>query len=222
MDDEGRSSHAPLFQERERLFLSIVNTGNMAKTITTRRKRTFCSKYWSQIFAFFLGCLFMSLSMTIFLHQDHFATSPKAHKAASNFAENHLRHTGNKEDFLLSEQISDEHQHSVAGLDCAAHGGPSRGEAQEMVYWRDLTDDTNYVSPFHEPNTRRYLTFEPDGGGWNNIRMAVSEEKFIVKSYILIPHFFSFCWNHLDGDCSDLGNCYRSSFSATSISTNVS
>eukprot|EP00536_Pseudo-nitzschia_multiseries_P011676 jgi/Psemu1/260044/estExt_Genewise1Plus.C_4100014 len=63
--------------------------------------------------------------------------------------------------------------HPVAGLDCSEHDGPSRGEdAKEMAYWRDIETDNSWVSPFKK-TTRQYLTFEPDGGGWNNIRMAM-------------------------------------------------
>jgi len=66
----------------------------------------------------------------------------------------------------------------LAALDCKAYGGPSLEAAQEMVYWQDIHSDSNYVPPFFETNNRkgtkrRYLTFEPDGGGWNNIRMAM-------------------------------------------------
>jgi hypothetical protein len=42
-----------------------------------------------------------------------------------------------------------------------------------MVYWKDLPGDSSYVAPFYDKNQRRYLTFEPDGGGWNNIRMSM-------------------------------------------------
>ena len=67
---------------------------------------------------------------------------------------------------------------TLATLSCAAHGGPDDAAAREMVYWHDIPSDATYTSPFLSSHTNkykgeRYLTFEPDGGGWNNIRMAM-------------------------------------------------
>jgi hypothetical protein len=58
----------------------------------------------------------------------------------------------------------------VAGLSCARFGGPAPEVAQEMVYWQNISSDSKYKSPFFEPNVTRYLTFEADVGGFNNIR----------------------------------------------------
>eukprot|EP00978_Attheya_sp_CCMP212_P048149 scaffold478846_cov59-Attheya_sp.AAC.3 len=65
--------------------------------------------------------------------------------------------------------------HALGGLSCAAYGGPSDEIASEMVYWSDVESDSNFVSPFmtKHPDEPKYMTFEPDGGGWNNIRMAM-------------------------------------------------
>ena len=54
---------------------------------------------------------------------------------------------------------------AVAGLDCSAHGGPNTAEiTQELVYWKDLPLDNEYISPLRSTTVRQYLTFEPDGG----------------------------------------------------------
>lgn len=79
---------------------------------------------------------------------------------------------------------NNQHLMRLAHLDCKAHGGPVEETAtQEMVYWQDIPTDSLYASPFFDKektnkdngnnNRRKYLTFEPDGGGWNNIRMSM-------------------------------------------------
>ncbi len=69
------------------------------------------------------------------------------------------------------QQQKQKQYHKVAGLSCADHGGPSDEIAKEMIYWRDIKADNDYKSPFYDEE--KYLTFEPDHGGFNNIRMAM-------------------------------------------------
>ena len=59
-----------------------------------------------------------------------------------------------------------------------------------MVFWSDIPSDSSYLSPMHPLNdphtpddTERFLTFEPDSGGWNNIRMAM--ETALVMSHAM-------------------------------------
>ena len=66
---------------------------------------------------------------------------------------------------------SNEEIHTIAGLSCEQYGGPNPKEYEEMIYWEDIPSDAKYKSPFYDEN--KYLTFEPDHGGWNNIRMAM-------------------------------------------------
>ena len=79
------------------------------------------------------------------------------------------QHQGVQTDKISTKKI---HQHQLAGLNCDSHGGPPHDVAQEMVYWEDIPEDTKYISPFRK-QTPQYMTFEPDRGGWNNIRMAM-------------------------------------------------
>jgi len=57
-----------------------------------------------------------------------------------------------------------------------------------MVYWNDIPSDSNFVSPFHpsriprddstadyneeQEEEEKFLSFEPDRAGWNNMRMS--------------------------------------------------
>jgi hypothetical protein len=65
----------------------------------------------------------------------------------------------------VSEQLE------LVGLQCESYGGGPTNEtiANEMVYWQDIPSDEDFVSPFYDPR-HKFLTFEPDAGGWNNIR----------------------------------------------------
>ena len=127
----------------------------------------------------------------------------KRNKAVTNKADNvkhhddaqviHLNHTQQQQLLLLQpnqaqkvekpndnvlqvhesnkQQLDKQQGHTLAGLDCTAHGGPSNEKAKEMVYWSDISSDNAHVSPFYDSN--KYMTFEPDPGGWNNIRMSM-------------------------------------------------
>lgn len=63
-------------------------------------------------------------------------------------------------------------EHNISGLSCAKYGGPSDRIAEFMVYWQHIPSDAEFVSPLKGVGPPKYMTFEPDGGGWNNIRMA--------------------------------------------------
>jgi hypothetical protein len=58
----------------------------------------------------------------------------------------------------------------VAGLDCSAYGGPT--DASGMIYWRDIPEDDRFQSPY-PTDSEKFITFEPDEGGFNNVRMAL-------------------------------------------------
>ena len=69
--------------------------------------------------------------------------------------------------------IPSDPNYSLAGLSCDAFGGPSPANSREMVYWEDIPSDNKHASPYRKLGVGQYLTFEPDKGGFNNIRMAM-------------------------------------------------
>ncbi|KAL7552143.1 hypothetical protein ACHAWF_015357, partial [Thalassiosira exigua] len=87
------------------------------------------------------------------------------------------------------ENIEDKRQlpmsmHGYAtGLDCADHGGPYlESEYSEVIYWRDVPSDLSFTSPYYNPRAQeasksfwktKYLTFEMDDSGWNNMRLGL-------------------------------------------------
>lgn len=74
-------------------------------------------------------------------------------------------------DARLESDDNNNKGHELAGLDCTAYGGPDNEKAAEMVYWSDIPSDNAHVSPFYDEE--KFMTFEPDQGGWNNIRMSM-------------------------------------------------
>eukprot|EP00579_Thalassiosira_antarctica_P011230 CAMPEP_0201923208 /NCGR_PEP_ID=MMETSP0903-20130614/11017_1 /ASSEMBLY_ACC=CAM_ASM_000552 /TAXON_ID=420261 /ORGANISM="Thalassiosira antarctica, Strain CCMP982" /LENGTH=484 /DNA_ID=CAMNT_0048460485 /DNA_START=227 /DNA_END=1681 /DNA_ORIENTATION=+ len=92
-------------------------------------------------------------------------------------------------------------QPSMGYLNCSVHGGPSNELAAEMVYWSDIPADRTFTSPFYSNDTAttKYLTFEPDFGGFNNIRMSF--ETMILLSHsmgrtLVLPPPSSIYWSN--------------------------
>jgi hypothetical protein len=127
---------------------------------------------------YFLATLFCFACMSIMLN------SRFAHMVAQDVSiiESYLkdsahaissRQNGNDVPIITHAGLENPHAARVAGLNCDKYGGPSTDEAQEMVYWEDVPSDAEWISPFHAKHRNgppQYLTFEPDLGGWNNIR----------------------------------------------------
>lgn len=77
----------------------------------------------------------------------------------------------------------------------------------EIIYWRIVPGDQEYespITPHHDVHDDRYLTFEYDQGGWNNVRMGM--ESLIVFAHatgrtIVIPpqqHLYLLSEQHSD------------------------
>jgi hypothetical protein len=82
-----------------------------------------------------------------------------------------------------SEEETPEARHADSTPTESRHGA-KRGKLvcngedtpSEVIYWREVPGDLEYeapTTPHHADHDKKYLTFEYDLGGWNNVRMGV-------------------------------------------------
>lgn len=103
-----------------------------------------------------------------------------------------LRRGNRKHKYRPSKQLLNSiqtHDHSIEGLFCFLYGGPEQSAVNDVLYWNDIASDATVTSPFyHEEgfltdddivdgdqsrtSKSKYITFNPDIGGFNNQRMA--------------------------------------------------
>lgn len=87
-----------------------------------------------------------------------------------------LQQQQQKENQANSNPNTVEEENNVLGtLTCKNYNnGLTKESIEEMIYWKDIASDKaahNFASPFYDHD--KYLLFQPDHGGWNNIRMAM-------------------------------------------------
>lgn len=79
----------------------------------------------------------------------------------------------------------------------------------EIIYWKEVPGDSDFESPItlhHEDHHDRYITFEYDQGGWNNIRMGLESLMVIAHATgrtLVIPpqqHLYLLNAQHTDTD----------------------
>lgn len=118
--------------------------------------------------SFFVLLLAVFAALTLYVNQLQLEQLPTSkHIQLQSFVEGNTERSSDPTDDDSSEALVG--NVSLAGLSCERFGGPPYAVTQEMVYWSDIPEDNRHVSPFYQPN--QFLTFEPDSGGWNNIRM---------------------------------------------------
>lgn len=138
-----------------------------------------CMLFFSQVIH--LAGIEFTTTATSQVHNENFRIK-NAHMKSVKVKTPPLKHTANNKKQQQEEE--DTENHAIAGLNCDDHGGPSEEIAAEMVYWRDIPSDSVFKSPYanYGPE-KKYLTFEPDEGGWNNIRMGM--ETAVALAYAM-------------------------------------
>lgn len=138
---------------------------------------------------FFIGvfglCFLLSVSLN-FLHDSE--TIPHDHNAAvksaiDEFKTDKTTKTGPK---LDRHGDSSNSGRRLAELNCEKWGGPEKAAAQELVYWEDIPSDETFVSPFCQKGKERFMTFEPDGGGWSESDLTSLFEPIFFCSSLTI------------------------------------
>jgi GDP-fucose protein O-fucosyltransferase len=130
----------------------------------SRRKNGF-----SLVVSLLVACCFFTLSLNLL--QVSFFYVAIDHE--QSFRAKHIKSAASNFNPDVPRQIPGENRkQKLAGLSCGRFGGPE--DPSEMVYWSDIPEDSSFVSPFKPADSVvQYLLFEPDDGGWNNIRMSM-------------------------------------------------
>eukprot|EP00934_Nitzschia_sp_Nitz4_P007095 Nitzschia sp. Nitz4//scaffold284_size24204//366//2431//NITZ4_008411-RA/size24204-augustus-gene-0.2-mRNA-1//1//CDS//3329545673//7085//frame0 len=185
---------------------SLHDASSSFNNNSQRKPSSLLSKY-------FLVVLFVIASLYLFVNVQHVSNLQVDERSVLKafLEDSFLEYSVDPDEPVHSLPVTlgsvNQHSNRIANLDCERFGGPSQEVAQEMVYWEDIPSDAEYVSPFHHTQnskgrSRQFLTFEPDGGGWNNIRMAMETVlgmSFAMgRTLVLPPHQEMYLLNKRD------------------------
>lgn len=132
-------------------------------------------------------CLLVSLvtNLVLVLHEDgvdYLATFRARHIQLADAL--HVDNIVPANESLPSSRIHTPGRSRLAGLSCERFGGPSDDVAAQMVYWRDIPSDAEFVSPFFDENRpEKYLLWDMDVAGFNNKRITF--ENFFLMAHAM-------------------------------------
>ena len=114
----------------------------------------------------------------------HLNQDPKQHEETDDAKGAITGHVSKDSEPVQTEK--NEHEHIHYRHDAQRGVLICNGERvdSEVIYWRVVPHDIDYespITPHHGLHDDRYLTFEYDQGGWNNIRMG-------MESLIVVAH----------------------------------
>jgi hypothetical protein len=127
-----------------------------------------------------MGGVLHGLSGNKTLLARHYFEGQQQHQLAEDNAK-HQYVSMNHNKLPLSRGVSGLPLKKTPALVGAQHGSihckEHNMDMDQLAYWNDHQGDldVSFVSPFATESNekRRYVTFEPDRGGWNNIRMSL-------------------------------------------------
>ena len=72
----------------------------------------------------------------------------------------------------------------------------------ETIYWKVYPGDNEYespITPHHGMHHDRYLSFEYDGGGWNNVRMSMVKMSIImtIRMIMIVGIYWRYVYKNM-------------------------
>lgn len=167
--NDGAASRASLSRPHSGPQLALASNANMSKGIINRvgkssGEKGFVRCCWRSIFLLLL--LATVLFNVIRVHQHESQREERATVTGVSSIRDNFRVPPSAADIVKQvhnrNEPADQGLHKVAGLSCKDYDGPSDQIAAEMVYWRDIPSDAEFVSPLKSAGPKaKYLTFEP-------------------------------------------------------------